>query len=197
MVERLEKRSVAWWVLIPAATIRWVRIWCKQHNSRDPSCLVSTVQAVGGGIMVWSKFSWHTLGLLVPTHLLIPSFDKCFQQDSVPCRKARSISNWFLEHDKNFTVLHNWLLQSPDLNKTEHLRNVVKQEIYVNKSVASAWCYHVYIDQNTLEYPIQSSTSDMKLIKLCGESILEARLSAGIKPHSGLSSVVLNYCFNW
>ncbi|MDF4326824.1 hypothetical protein P3395_25770 [Vibrio parahaemolyticus] len=33
----------------------------------DPSCLVSTVQAGGGGVMVWGVFSWHTLGLLVPT----------------------------------------------------------------------------------------------------------------------------------
>ncbi len=32
----------------------------------DPSCLVSTVQAAGGGVMVWGLFSWHTLGLLVP-----------------------------------------------------------------------------------------------------------------------------------
>ncbi len=32
----------------------------------DPSCLVSTVQAGGGGVMVWGIFSWHTLGLLVP-----------------------------------------------------------------------------------------------------------------------------------
>ncbi len=31
----------------------------------DLSCLVSTVQA-GGGVMVWGKFSWHTLGPLVP-----------------------------------------------------------------------------------------------------------------------------------
>ncbi len=32
----------------------------------DPSCLVLTVQAGGGGVMVWGIFSWHTLGLLVP-----------------------------------------------------------------------------------------------------------------------------------
>ncbi len=38
-----------------------VRIWCKEHESMDPSCLVSTVQP-GGGVMVWGIFSWHTLG---------------------------------------------------------------------------------------------------------------------------------------
>ncbi len=44
-----------------------VRIWRKEHESMDPSCLVSTVQAGGGdGVMVWLIFSWHTLGLLVP-----------------------------------------------------------------------------------------------------------------------------------
>ncbi len=42
-----------------------VRIWRKEHESMDPSCLVSTVQA-GGGVMVWGIFSWHTLGPLVP-----------------------------------------------------------------------------------------------------------------------------------
>ncbi len=43
-----------------------VRIWRKEHESMDPSCLVSTVQAGGGGVMVWVIFSWHTLGPLVP-----------------------------------------------------------------------------------------------------------------------------------
>ncbi len=43
-----------------------VRIWRKEHESMDPCCLVSTVQAGGGGVMVWGIFSWHTLGLLVP-----------------------------------------------------------------------------------------------------------------------------------
>ncbi len=44
-----------------------VRIWHKEHESMDPSCLVSTVQAAGGGgVMVWGIFSWHTFGPLVP-----------------------------------------------------------------------------------------------------------------------------------
>ncbi len=38
-----------------------VRIWRKEHESMDPSCLVSTVQAGGGGVMVWGIFSWHTV----------------------------------------------------------------------------------------------------------------------------------------
>ncbi len=43
-----------------------VRIWRKEHESMDPSCLVSLVQAGGGGVMVWGIFTWHTLGPLVP-----------------------------------------------------------------------------------------------------------------------------------
>ncbi len=43
-----------------------VRIWCKEHESMDLSCLVSMVQVGGGGVMVWRIFSWHTLGPLVP-----------------------------------------------------------------------------------------------------------------------------------
>ncbi len=41
-----------------------VRIWCKEHESIDLSCLVSTVQAAGGGVMVWEIFSWHTLSIV-------------------------------------------------------------------------------------------------------------------------------------
>ncbi len=43
-----------------------VRIWRKEHESMDSSCLVSTVQAGGGGVMVWGIFSCHTLGPVVP-----------------------------------------------------------------------------------------------------------------------------------
>ncbi len=40
-----------------------VRIWHKEHESMDPFCLFSMVQAA---VMVWGIFSWHTLGPLVP-----------------------------------------------------------------------------------------------------------------------------------
>ncbi len=61
-------KNIAWsnesWFLLRHSD-GWVRIWRKEHESMDPSCLVSTIQA-GGGVMVWGIFSWHTLGVLVP-----------------------------------------------------------------------------------------------------------------------------------
>ncbi len=76
--------------------------FCVKKKSMDPSCLVSMVQAGGGGVMVWGIFSWHTLGRLVPIEhrlnptaylsivadyvhpfmtTVYPSFDGYFQQD--------------------------------------------------------------------------------------------------------------------
>ncbi len=56
--------NVAWsddyWFLLRQSDSR-VSIWRKEHESMDPSCLVSTVQAGGGGVMVWGIFSQHTL----------------------------------------------------------------------------------------------------------------------------------------
>jgi len=84
----------------------------------DPSCLVTTVQAGGVGLMVWGMFSWHTLDPLVAlVHRLnataylsidfdhghpfmatmYPSSDGYFQQNNAACHKARIISNWFLQ----------------------------------------------------------------------------------------------------
>jgi len=75
----------------------------------DPSCLVTTVQAAGGGVMVSEMFSWHTLVPLVPIghrlnataylsivsdHVhhfmatMYPSSDGYFQQDNLPSHKA-------------------------------------------------------------------------------------------------------------
>ncbi len=120
-----------------------VRIWCKEHESMDPSCLVSTVQAGGGGVMVWGIFSWHTFGPFVPIEhrlnataaylsivadhvhpfmtTVYPSSDGYFQQDNAPCHKAQTISDWFLEHDNELNLLKG-PLQSPDLNPIEHIQ---------------------------------------------------------------------------
>ena len=92
----------------------------EQHESMDPTCLVSTDQAGEGGVMVWGIFSWHSLGPLKPInhHLkaaaslsifadyvhpfmatMYPSSNDYFQHDNVPCNKANVVSNWFHEHD--------------------------------------------------------------------------------------------------
>jgi len=59
---------------------------------------------------------------------MYPSSDGYFHQDNAPCHKARIISNRFLEHDNEFTVLK-WPPQSPDLNPKEHLWDVVEREL--------------------------------------------------------------------
>ncbi len=142
-----------------------VRIWHKEHESRDPSCLVSTVQAGDGG-GVGEIFLAH----LVPTEhclnataylsivadhvhpFMTPSSDGYFQQDNAPCQKAQIISDWFLEHDKLFhftqrasTVTRSQSIKAPlGCGGTEDLNHGCT----VDKSAVTAWCYYVNINQN-------------------------------------------------
>lgn len=71
-------------------------------HTLDLSRLASTVQAAAG-IMLWGIFSWHTLGPLVPTKHL--SNTTGYQQDYMACHTTQIISNRFLEHDSEFTIL--------------------------------------------------------------------------------------------
>ncbi len=146
----------------------------------DPSCLVSTVQAAGGGVMVWGIFSWHTLGPLVTIkhclnatsylsivadHVLpfmttvYPSSDGYFQQDNAPCHKAQIISDWFLEHDNEFTLLK-WPPQSTlgccGTGDSHH-------GCAADKSAATAWCYHVNMDKN-LQHLVESMPRKIKAV---------------------------------
>ncbi len=59
-----------------------------------------------------------------------PSSDGYFQQDNAACHKAQIISDWFLEHNIEFTLLK-WPPQSPDVNPIEHLWDVVEREIFI------------------------------------------------------------------
>ncbi len=88
------------------------------NMTQEPSCLVSTVQAGGAGIVVWGIFSWHTSGPSVPAEhhlnstayvllltmsislfIIYPSWEGYFQQDNTPCHKTQIISNCFLKYD--------------------------------------------------------------------------------------------------
>ncbi len=62
------------------------------------------------------------------------SSDGYFQQDNASCHKAQIISDWFLEHDNEFTLLK-CPPQSPDLNPIEQwfsnfLHQVPPQKIF-------------------------------------------------------------------
>ncbi len=169
-------KNVAWsdesWFQLRHSNGR-VRIWCKEHESTDPSCLVSTVQAGGGvGVMVWGMFSWHTLGPLVPIeHCLnttaYPSIvadhvhpfmttvyrssDGYFQQDNAPSQSSNHLKpvfwTWQWVH---FTQMASTVTRSQSnraalgCGGTGDLHRVCAAD----KSAATVWCYHVNMDQN-------------------------------------------------
>uniref|UniRef100_A0AAY5KJH2 Transposase Tc1-like domain-containing protein n=1 Tax=Esox lucius TaxID=8010 RepID=A0AAY5KJH2_ESOLU len=96
-----------------------VRIWRKQNENMDPCS-----HTLGPLVPIGDRLNATAYLRIVSDHVhpfmttMYPSSDGYFQQDNAPCHKARIISNWFLEHDNEFTVLK-WPPQSPDLNPIE------------------------------------------------------------------------------
>lgn len=114
-------------------------IWCKQHEWIHPA----DVQAVGVGVIVWGIFSWHSLGLLVPTEHHSDS-TSCFQQDDTPSHKAKINTNYL---NVEFTALK-WAPQSPDPNPFEALCDVVDKEIRIVGVQLTNLQHHVSVNQN-------------------------------------------------
>lgn len=65
-------------------------------------------------------------------HYNLPSSNSCFQHDNAPWHKAKVISNWFREHDNEYSVLQ-WPPQSQDLSLIKHHWDVVQWEIHIVK----------------------------------------------------------------
>ncbi len=123
----------------------------------------------------WASFKRHSLPEYCswPCPSLydysVPSSDGYFQQDNAPRNKAQIISDWFLEHDNDFTLLK-WFPQSPDLNPIEHIWDVVEREIRIidvqptnlqqlRDAIMSIW---TKISEECFQHLVESTSSEGK-----------------------------------
>ncbi len=83
----------------------------------DPSCSLVPIEHCLYATAYLSIVADHVHPFMTTVY---PSSDSYFQQYNAPCHKAQIISDWFLEHDNEFTLVK-WPPQSPDLNPIVHL----------------------------------------------------------------------------
>lgn len=84
--------------------------WALLKHHSLPQCF--WIAVAGCGLWLGCRVQcWvHVDPFLITVYI---SFDSFFQQNHImPCKEAQIISNWSLEHDYEFTVLHS--AQSPD-----------------------------------------------------------------------------------
>ncbi len=136
----------------------------------DPSCLVSTVQAGGGGVMVWGIFSWHTLGplILIKHHLNATAYLSVVADHVHPFMttvhpSSDATSSRIMSQSSNHLRLVSWAWQW--VHFTQMASTVTRSQsnraplgcggmgdlhhgCAADKSTATAWCYHVNMDQN-------------------------------------------------
>lgn len=111
----------------------------------DPSCLVSTVQAGGGGVTVWGIFlllsvehCLHATAWVLLLTMSIPLWAQCTHllmstSSRIPCHVTKLNSSLTVFSNMTwheFTVLK-WPPQSSDLHPMEHLWNVMEWKICI------------------------------------------------------------------
>ncbi len=138
----------------------------------DPYCLVSTVQAGGGGVIVRGIFYWHTLSPLVPiehrlntTAYLSIVVDHVHPFMTAVYPSSEATSSRIMHHVTKLKSSQIGFLNMKWVHFTQMASTVTRSQsnraplgcggtgdshhgCAADKSAATAWCYHVNMDQN-------------------------------------------------